>query len=133
VNDDLVRDLSGYTMSRDYRRLWNLAQVQSVVCVVDYGGGAQRDLDADPYVCRDVAHTICHSSWTPSGERAPSVNVSARGICYVGAMPEEGVEGFVRQAEAANLEWIVPAWICGCGDHHAADVDEHPDCGEARP
>lgn len=89
---DLIRNILGYPTSRDYARLWELAQTQSVVCAVDY--------DTD---CRDIAHTICRQY-----ANCIVVSVSARGICYLEGDSRDGIEKFVTRCERANLEWIVP-------------------------
>lgn len=88
-DDEIVRDISGYETSRDYAKLWELAQRQSVVCVVDFFGG----LDTP---CRDIAQTI----------RNPhEVHVSVRGRTYAFG---QDAEEFAESCERVNLEWIVP-------------------------
>lgn len=100
----IIRDLTGYSTSRDYRALYELAKIQSVVCIADYYGGAQRDLDGNPApVYRDVCQTIA----------GYGVQVSCRGVCYADDIgpgdDPDGVEPFVESCEAVNLEWVVPA------------------------
>jgi hypothetical protein len=82
---EVIRDIKGYPTSRDYAKLWELAQKQSVVCVVDFG----KD-------CRDVAQTITNACYT---------HVSARGICYTDG---DTVEKFTAGCARVNLEWLVP-------------------------
>ena len=84
-NINIIRDVSGYTTSRDYAKLWGLAQRQSVVCICDYRDG-----------CRDIAQTIYWEA---------EVRVVARGICYICPL---GYDEFISQCKMVNLEWIVP-------------------------
>ena len=84
----IVSEIKNYPVSRDYAKLWELAQKQSVVCVVDYIG------------CRDVAQTLfklCRGEW--------SGDVCVRGHSYVYGFDKEV---FIKQCEGKNLEWIVP-------------------------
>lgn len=87
---NIIRNLTGYRMSRDYALLWNLAQKQSVVCVCDYGQGTK---------CRDVAQTISHEDGNPW------VGICARGIEYVSA---ENLTDFARRCARESVEFIVP-------------------------
>lgn len=86
---EVIRDIGGYTTSRDYAKLWELAQKQSVVCVVDFDW---RDGD----VSRDVAHTIWNGR---------HLHVSCRGVSYADG---DSLADFERSARRSNLEWLVP-------------------------
>jgi hypothetical protein len=82
--------VSGYQTSKDYERLADLMQKQSVICMVDYG----KD-------CRDVAHTL----WLPSESNDGFWQLSARGIGYVyGTSRQE----FIAQCQKHNVEVIFP-------------------------
>lgn len=97
MNDNVIRDLAGYTTSRDYRELWELAQRQSVVCIVDSSCRPRP-------VYRLVAQTIT--------ARDGLVSVRSRGTGYadsIGTSEQlDGVEVFVRECQDVHLEWIVP-------------------------
>lgn len=86
---EIIRDISGYTTSRDYAKLWELAQKQSVVCVVDFDW-------RDGEVSRDVAHTIWSGRY---------LQVSCRGVTYADG---DSLADFERSARRSNLEWLVP-------------------------
>lgn len=90
---NIIRNLSGYKMSRDYAMLWELAKTQSVVCVCDYGLTYPK--------CRDVAQTISH-------DEKPFVAICARGIEYVSA---ETVGDFVKRCRRGNVEFVVPEGV----------------------
>ncbi len=81
----MIRDITGYQVSRDYEALADLMQAQSVVCTVRYGN-----------TCRDVAHTVCDGR---------AFRISARGIGYVDAI---GREDFIKQCTADDVEWLRP-------------------------
>ena len=89
---DIIKNITGYKTSKDYRKLWELAKNQSIVCICDYG-----TFDAE-YRCRDIAHTTYYDG---------NMNVSARGIGYVTVFDYK-IEEFIKQCEQINLEWIVP-------------------------
>lgn len=74
----------GYKTSRDYSALYDLALKQAVICIVDYNKS------------RDTAATIFHGG---------TLQVSARGICYISA---ETREDFVSQCGQADLEYLDP-------------------------
>ena len=101
----LVREIVGYPMSRDYRLLWSLAQRQSVVCIVDYHGGAQRDLSEAPPPMRDIAHTIRNQDG--------NVSVSARGVGYAGSIgTSEADDGVgIDEPVRARVPWFAAAGI----------------------
>lgn len=90
-----------YKTSRDYERLWQLAQETSVACIVDYDF-------RDGHVCRDIASTICIN-----GDEK-TIQISCRGICYVGPA-YDGKETFIRHCAKYNVEFIdtepATAWI----------------------
>ena len=83
MKNETIKNPTGYITSRDYRRLWDLAQRRSVVCLLDHEEN------------RIVAQTI----WIRG-----SLSVSGRGR-YLNA---ETCREFVRIAKAAGLEWLVP-------------------------
>jgi len=72
----------GYSVSRDYAALYEMAQSQSVVCFVDY------------HECRDVACTLV---------RRGDIEIGARGIGYVWATSKGE---FVLQCRRLNVEFI---------------------------
>lgn len=87
---DTVFKISGYETTRDYERLADVMQRQSVICLVDYG----KD-------CRDVAHTL----WSPSGDGAGVWQLSARGIGYVYGFSRAD---FIAQCARANVDALMP-------------------------
>ena len=90
-----MHPIAKYKTSRDYSLLWDLAQDQSIVCVVDYRFGPA---DEGP-ACRDVCHTLKPGYF---------LEVSARGIGYVTAA---NISEFTQQCESLNLEWFPPAEV----------------------
>lgn len=92
---DIVNEPAGYQTSRNYARLWDLAQKQSVVCLVDY-------LMTTGNPCRDV----CKTSWDGT-----TMRMNARGISYL-AIPRTKAE-FIKQCQECNVEWIVPHFLQG--------------------
>jgi hypothetical protein len=92
---NVVRDITGYGTSKDYKALFKIVRSQSIICLVDFdshagsvGGG---------HCSRDVARSI----YTDDG----LIQISARGTCYVWA---KDVDDFVQQCEKQQLEWVVP-------------------------
>jgi len=83
-----------YKTSRNYERLWQLAQEISVVCIVDFDF-------RDGHVCRDIASTICID-----GDEK-TIQISCRGICYVGPA-YDGKDKFIRHCAKYNVEFIDP-------------------------
>lgn len=83
-----------YPWSRDCAALWEAAQRQSVLCLVDY------DPRRTGRPSRDTAHTI----WTsPPDTEDEWLQISARGICYLDARdPEE----LARLGEKYRLAWL---------------------------
>lgn len=95
----VICDIEGYTTSRDYAALWELAQKQSVVCVVDY------DWRDGTKASRDIAQTIA-SPWSIGGmDNRITIGVRVRGIEYAGG---KNCEQFVASCERCNLEWLIP-------------------------
>jgi hypothetical protein len=82
-----------YQTSRDYRKLWELAHIASIICILDMQLGK-------PNTCRDIALTTHSPDWSPE-----VVQVGARGIGYVWA---ESIEEFIAQCQASRLEWLIP-------------------------
>jgi hypothetical protein len=78
-----------YQTSTDYELLYELAQRESIICIVDY-------LFDEETVCRDVAKTNCFDGITVA---------SSRGVTYLDAGSEKE---FVSQCRRWNVEWIVP-------------------------
>lgn len=104
-----IHAISGYKTSRDYERLWELAQKASVICIVDmifYDGGAPS---------RDVAHTLFRAG----GKYGPVCELSARGIGYIFG---DGKDDFVAQCAHHNVEFIEP---------NAVNAGQAPEKGEA--
>ena len=87
---DTIFQISGYKTSRDYERLADTMQEQSVICIVDYG----KD-------CRDVAHTL----WSPSRDGKGVWQLSARGIGYVYALSRSD---FISKCTCANVDALMP-------------------------
>lgn len=84
----IIRALEGYDTSKDYKRLWHLAQQRGIVCIVDYDTG-ERTL-------RDIAST---------NSLEGNVNVGCRGVCWVLG---DTYDDFLEQCDRCNLEWIAP-------------------------
>lgn len=97
--------ISGYKTSRDYERLADAMQRQSIICVVDYG----KD-------CRDVAHTL----WSPSNDGNGVWQLSARGIGYIYAYWEANSPGGVQKTalEEALYTADVSEW-----DEQGREID----------
>lgn len=87
---DTIFKISGYDISRDYERLADAMQTQSVICIVDYG----KD-------CRDVAHTL----WSPSRDGKGVWQLSARGIGYIYAFSRAD---FISQCTRTNVDALMP-------------------------
>jgi len=85
---EIIRDVIGYPMSRDYRRLAELARITSVICVVD-----NDDM-------RDLAHTLYYGR----GEEG-AWYVSVRGTCYIHAS-DPGK--FIERCVKVNLTFVEP-------------------------
>ncbi|GAF99920.1 unnamed protein product, partial [marine sediment metagenome] len=77
-----ITNITGYKTSKDYERLYELAQLQSVVCITDYSDNL-----------RDICQTLYHDGIT---------ELSARGTSYVYA---RSLDGFVKQCQKNNVEW----------------------------
>ena len=92
---EIIGNISGYPVSKDYAELFNLAKKQSVVCVVDYS----TITGPESRTKRDVAQTISFEG---------QVNICARGISYIAATSDP--EEFTSYCEEINLEWIVPSF-----------------------
>lgn len=87
---DTIFTISGYKTSRDYERLADEMQRQSVICIVDCG----KD-------CRDVAHTL----WSPSKDGNGVWQLSARGVGYVHAFSRSD---FIGQCVRNNVDVLMP-------------------------
>jgi hypothetical protein len=83
-----VHQIANYATSRDYRRLAELAQQYSIICIVDRDG------------THDVGQTLFSSSMSEKHWQ-----VSSPGRCYVRA---SDIDDFVRRCQQVNLEFIVP-------------------------
>ena len=80
-----------YKTSRDYDRLFELAQETSVICIVNYQWH-------DGEVSRDIAATH---------HNGRSGQISCRGVCYVGPWDNDK-ETFIRHCAKYNVEFIEP-------------------------
>ena len=89
----MIVPYASYQTSRDYCKLWELAQMASIICIVDMEPGK-------PNTCRDIARTTHSADWSPK-----LVQVGARGIGYVWA---ESIEEFIAQCQVRRLEWLIP-------------------------
>jgi hypothetical protein len=85
----------GYYLSTDYKRLWEIAQNEAVICVVD-------NIFQDGHKCRDVGITSFSGT---------IFEILARGICYLCAFNKKG---FIESCEKLNVEFIDP------GKHYSA-------------
>lgn len=92
----MIVPYAGYQTFRDYRKLWELAHIASIVCIVDMEHG-------EPNTCRDIARTIYSPDWSPE-----LVQVGSRGVGHVWA---KSIEQFIAQCEACRLEWLVPPQV----------------------
>ena len=79
-----------YKSSRDYTRLWELAQTERVICWLDYYE-----------YCTDIASTKC----TIYDNGDVTIEISARGTCYILG---DTKEDFIRQCKKDNVEFIEP-------------------------
>jgi hypothetical protein len=80
----VVRHIVGYATSKDYAKLAELMETQSVVCICRYS------------TCRDVCQSVYDGkTWM----------LNARGIGYIYAFD---VKDFITQCEQSEVEWIVP-------------------------
>ena len=98
---DIVREITGYPTSTDYEALWELAQRQSVVCLVGYR------MDYNPHLL-DVAQTIAVPD--DSGNKF-AVDIACRGISYVQGF---GKKDFIEQCQKAKVQWLVPQDATPC-------------------
>lgn len=88
---EVIDTLTGYTnTSQDYEHLWELAQQQSVVCMVEY-------TDFGGYTTVNVAQTLSYEG---------TVNVGTPGICYVTGYSKER---FIKSCKQCKLQWLVPS------------------------
>lgn len=89
----IVHEVAGYETSRDYEKLADLMQSQSVICMVDCYNGDFRD--------------ICQTIFSPADIGIKETwQISARGISYVYQWDRAG---FIRQCERSNVEFIIPS------------------------
>lgn len=102
-----IRGIENYSMSEDYALLWELAQIQGVVCEVDYN--FYRD-DSPPV--RDIAQTIFRSG---------NVAISARGTCYI---EESNIEEFFRLCRRYNVKFILPTTCLPDPNYFKAKMSE---------
>ena len=79
-----VRDIKGYEVSDDYERLFRMAQVGTVVCMVDYGQ------------LRDVAHTVFSKG---------VYLIATEAFIFVYA---RNSRQFVKKCQKLNVRWLVP-------------------------
>jgi hypothetical protein len=88
-----IRNIKDYPVSTNYEKLWELAQKQGVICIVDYDR-------INSWLVRDVCSTIFSQH---------NYEVSARGIAYISA---ETKEEFLEQCKKRCLVWVLPAKLC---------------------
>ncbi|GAF78774.1 unnamed protein product [marine sediment metagenome] len=81
-----IREITGYKTSRDYIKLYELAQTQSIICMCNFGEGRARD------ICRTIFD-------------GNLMEISARGTGYVGA---ETIKAFIKQCKRYDVEWVLP-------------------------
>lgn len=86
----IVHEVTGYETSRDYEKLADLMQSQSVICIVDYDE------------CRDVAKTMFEKLQTGRAVW----QISTRGTCYIYVW---SIDGFMKQCKHLNVEFIIPS------------------------
>ena len=79
-----------YKASRDYQRLWELAQTERVICWLDSYES-----------CIDTASTKC----TIHDNGKVVVEISARGTCYIWG---DNKEHFIEKCKKYNVEFIEP-------------------------
>lgn len=85
-----VHEISGYKTSRDYKRLWELAQRASVICIVDYGDSHYRD----------VAQTIFSNY-----DNNLALEIKVRGVGYIYG---DGKSDFIAKCTRYNVEFVEP-------------------------
>ncbi len=100
--DNIIRNLDNYSTSTDYRALWALAQVQSIVCIIE-GREWTKDGEFAPVVYGgERQNTVARTIWDGRNCR-----VTVPGTCYVES--DEGRrESFEDQCALYNLRWIPP-------------------------
>ena len=103
----MTRNIKGYRTSRDYGKLWDLAQAQSVICTArDHQITGEAGVEG-----RDICRTLSSKGLT---------TVGCRGTCY--ANGETRAE-FAEGCEAAGIEWIEPGEGWTRADPEAPPVD----------
>ena len=100
----LIRTVKGYATSTDYRKLWELAQRQSVVCLVQHQvqyrwATGQNSVGGN---LMDVAQTI---AMPDDSGKVWCIDISCRGSNYVQGF---GIDDFAEQCQRANVQWLVP-------------------------
>ena len=83
---------ASYQTSRDYRKLWELAQTAQIVCIVDR------------YENDSTDRRIVSTRYSPAEHY--QITVETCGIRWCSAA---NVDQFVQQCERWSLEWLVPA------------------------
>jgi hypothetical protein len=89
----MIVPFAEYKTSRDYRNLWELAHIASIVCIVDKKDGKRSTR-------RDLARTLYSRDWKPE-----LVQVGSQRVKHVWA---KSLEQFIAQCEACSLEWLIP-------------------------
>ena len=90
----IIREIDESGTSHDYERLFELAQKQSVICVVDH-----KWPDGDK--TRGIARTVFESSENGSS----TLYVQCSGTCYIWAKSKEQ---FLEDAQSFNLAFVDP-------------------------
>ncbi|MEM9116958.1 MAG: hypothetical protein AAGD09_03640 [Cyanobacteria bacterium P01_F01_bin.56] len=86
--NELVCTPIGYPTPQNYERLWELAQQQSVICLVE---------SEDDGIKTNVAQTLSYEG---------TVNVATPGICYVTGYDKAR---FIESCKKCKLQWLVPS------------------------
>jgi len=84
-----IHELAKYNTSRDYEKLADLMQMESIICTVQY------------HDCRDCAHTLFSDSEDGKG----IWQISGSGYGYVYAFNRAQ---FIEQCTKGNVEFIAP-------------------------
>ena len=81
--------MANYKTSKDYDKLWELAQHKNIVCI-----------------CADHSHKKCFPNVCVTWSIGLVVKVSVGDNNYVA---EKSKDAFIEKCEACNLEWLIPA------------------------
>jgi hypothetical protein len=84
-----------YSLSKDYKRLWQELQRESIVCFADW---------TPPYETSRVIRDVCQTKW--DGKTA---SACCRGVTYAWADNEAD---FVASCQEAGIEAVFPSVAC---------------------